>query len=191
MVGVAPHSPFDVHGFGELFADKIKNAMRNWHGLQVLDVGTGSAANAIFLAELVGAKGRVYSVDPSQEILDKATATIKEKGLSERIKLVQGKAESLPLDDCTFDAIVTLMTLHHLEDIGRAFEQFNRLLKKNGIYIAIEWTSKASAFIPHPAADFISAEEARMRLEGAAFKITDFEQSDYSFFVRAQKKEED
>jgi ubiquinone/menaquinone biosynthesis C-methylase UbiE len=104
---------------------------------------------------------------------------------------VQGKAESLPLDDSSFDAIVTLMTLHHLEDIGKAFGQFSRVLKRSGTYVAIEWTSKASAFIPHPASDFLSADEVRGKLETAAFKITDFEQSEYSFFVRAQKREGD
>jgi ubiquinone/menaquinone biosynthesis C-methylase UbiE len=188
MVGGAPHSPFDIHGFGEFFADKIKGAMKDWIGLQVLDIGTGSAANAIYLAELVGAKGKVYSVDPSSEILQNATRIINEKGLQKRIKLVEGKAESLPLENSFFDALVTLMTLHHLENLDRAFEEFSRVLKKNGVYTVIEWTSKASAFIPHPSADFLSMKQVRGKLENAGFNITDLEQSDYSFFIKAQKK---
>jgi ubiquinone/menaquinone biosynthesis C-methylase UbiE len=189
MVGGAPHSPFDIHGFGEFFAEKIKGAMKDWSELQVLDVGTGSAANAIYLAGLVGAKGKVYSVDPSREILQNATRMIKEKGLSKRIKLVEAKAENLPLENSSFDAIVTLMALHHLEDTNKAFQEFSRVLKANGIYVVVEWTSKASAFIPHPATDFLSLEKVRKMLERTDLEVVDFEQSDYSFFAKAQKKE--
>ncbi len=189
MIGVTPHSPFDMHGFGEFFAEKIKGAMKDWSELQVLDVGTGSAANAIYLAGLVGAKGKVYSVDPSREILQNATRIIKEKGLSKRIKLVEAKAESLPLENSSFDAIVTLMSLHHLENLDKAFQEFSRVLKANGMYVLVEWTAKASAFIHHLAADFLSLEQVRMMLEHTGLEVVESEQSDYSFFVKAQKKE--
>jgi ubiquinone/menaquinone biosynthesis C-methylase UbiE len=191
MAGGAPHSPYDMHGFGEFFANKIKDAMKNWNGLQALDVGTGSAANAIYLSELVGAKGKVYSVDPSREILQNAARIIAEKKLSKRIELVEGKAEKLPLDDSSFDVIVTLMTLHHLENTDKAFQEFSRVLNRDGAYLAVEWTSKASAFIPHPSADFLSMEEVRRKLENARFNVTDLEQSNYSFFIKAQKKGEE
>jgi ubiquinone/menaquinone biosynthesis C-methylase UbiE len=189
MTGGAPHSPFDMHGLGEFFAEKIKGAMKNWSGLKALDVGTGSAANAIYLAELVGEKGLVYSVDPSKEILRNATRIIEEKGLSRRVKLVQGKAEKLPLENTSFDVIVTLMALHHLEDTDKAFREFERVLNSDGTYVAVEWTSKASAFIPHPAADFLSLEQVRKKLENADFDVVDFEQSEYSFFLKSQKKQ--
>jgi ubiquinone/menaquinone biosynthesis C-methylase UbiE len=189
MAGGTPHSPFDLRGFGEFFANKIKSAMKDWSGLQVLDVGTGSAANAIYLAELVGTKGKVYSVDPSREILQNATRIIKEKGLSKRIKLVEGKAENLPLEDSSFDATVTLMALHHLENAGNAFQEFSRVLKASGVYVVVEWTAKASAFIPHPAADFLSLEKVRSMIERTDLEVVDSEQSDYSFFAKAQKKE--
>jgi ubiquinone/menaquinone biosynthesis C-methylase UbiE len=189
MTGGAPHSPFDIHGFGEFFANKIRSAMRDWNGLQVLDVGTGSAANAIYLAELVGPKGKVYSVDPSEEILQNAIKIIEEKGLSKRIKLVKGKAENLPLEKSSFDAIITLMTLHHLENVDKAFQEFGRVLKANGVYVLVEWTAKASTFIPHPAADFLSFEKVRRSLEQTGLEVVDFEQSDYSFFAKTQKKE--
>jgi ubiquinone/menaquinone biosynthesis C-methylase UbiE len=189
MVGVAPHSPFDVYGFGEFFAEKIKGAIEDWSELQVLDVGTGSAANAIYLAGLVGVKGKVYSVDPSREILQNATKIIKEKKLSKHIKLVEAKAENLPLENSSFDAIVTLMALHHLENADKAFQEFSRVLKANGIYVVVEWTVKASAFIPHPPSDFLSLEKVQRMLERTNFEVVDFEQSDYSFFAKAQKKE--
>ena len=188
MVGGVPHSPLDLQGFGTMFSDEIKRGVKSWHGLKVLDVGTGSAGNAIFLAGLVGEAGKVYSVDPSREILERAAQIIEKKGFSKRIKLVEGKAENLPLDDSSFNMIVTLMALHHLEDIDKAFQEFNRVMNKDGTYLAIEWSVKASAFIPHPAADFLSLEQVRSKLRAHGFDITDSNQSEYYFSVKSKKK---
>lgn len=188
MVGGAPHSPLELSGFGELFAAEIKSAVKNWGGLQVLDVGTGSAGNAVYLAELVGETGKVYSVDPSSEILRSAALVIKKKGFQKRVKLVEGKAENLPLEDSLFDIVVTLMALHHLQDVDQAFQEFKRVLNKDGTYVAVEWTPKASAFIPHPAADFLSLEQVRSKLEEHNFDVIDSKQSEFHFSIKAQKK---
>jgi ubiquinone/menaquinone biosynthesis C-methylase UbiE len=101
---------------------------------------------------------------------------------------VEGKAENLPFEESSFDVIVTLMALHHLENIDKAFQEFSRVLNKDGAYVVVEWSSKASAFIPHPATDFLSLEQMRRKLENGDFKVVDFEQSDYSFFIKSQKK---
>jgi ubiquinone/menaquinone biosynthesis C-methylase UbiE len=189
MIGVMPHSPLDMSGFGALFASEIKDAMKNWRGLQVLDVGTGSAGNAVYLAQLVEETGMVYTVDPSSEILENAARIVKQKGLSKRVRLVEGKAESLPLGDSFFDAVVTLMALHHIQDTDRGFQEFNRVLKNDGTYVTVEWTSKASEFIPHPAADFLSADEVRSKLEDHGFAVIDSKQSEYYFYIKSQKKQ--
>ncbi|WXG46632.1 MAG: class I SAM-dependent methyltransferase [Candidatus Atabeyarchaeum deiterrae] len=188
MTGGAPHSPYSIHGLGKLFADRIKGSVEDWNELRVLDVGTGSAANAIFLAELVGIRGKVYSIDPSKEVLQNAGKTIKAKGLSKRIKLSEGEAENIPLESSFFDVVVTLMALHHLKSLGKAIKEFGRVLEEKGVFVAVEWTTKASEFIPHPKTDFISPELAKKLLVENGFDITDFEESGYYFFIKAQKR---
>jgi SAM-dependent methyltransferase len=50
-------------------------------------------------------------------------------------RFITGSPLDLPLEHATFDAIVSLETLEHLEDPARAVAEFRRVLKPNGVLI--------------------------------------------------------
>ncbi|MBC7093708.1 tRNA (adenine-N1)-methyltransferase [Candidatus Bipolaricaulota bacterium] len=55
-------------------------------GMRVLEMGTGSGAFTILLAQLVGPEGRVYTFDRREEFLENALANIARAGLASRVE---------------------------------------------------------------------------------------------------------
>jgi SAM-dependent methyltransferase len=91
-----------------------------------LDVGCGTGA----LAErLAGAGYEVTGVDPSQGMLDV---------LSERapaISAVHGSGTALPFEDCSFDVVLTVATLHHIAEpdaVRRTLAEMVRVTRPGG-----------------------------------------------------------
>lgn len=55
-------------------------------GARVVEMGTGSGAFTIFLAQLVGPDGRVYTFDRREDFLENALFNLERAGLSERVE---------------------------------------------------------------------------------------------------------
>ncbi|MGC9529920.1 MAG: tRNA (adenine-N1)-methyltransferase [Candidatus Bipolaricaulaceae bacterium] len=69
-------------------------------GAQVLEMGTGSGAFTILLAQLVGDQGRVYTFDRRRDFLDHAWANITRHGLAHRVVARQLEAgEEFPVQN--------------------------------------------------------------------------------------------
>lgn len=72
-------------------------------GDRVLEVGTGSGYHAAVLAELVGPKGTVVSVEFVPELAEKARVTLERAGYRDRVEVhtgdgAQGVPEAAPFD---------------------------------------------------------------------------------------------
>ena len=61
-------------------------------GMRVLEIGSGGY-NAALLAEVVGAEGRVVSVDIDADIVDRARELLQETGYGDRVQVLQADAE--------------------------------------------------------------------------------------------------
>ena len=84
-------------------------------GMGLLDVGCGPASVTADLAELV-APGRVVGLDASPAVLDIARALLAERGLRDRVELMEGDVFALPFDDDTFDVVHAHQLLQHVAD---------------------------------------------------------------------------
>lgn len=74
-------------------------------GMTVLEIGSGGL-NAAYVAEIVGAEGRVVSVDIDPDVIDRAAKLLDEAGYSSRVRvLVADAGHGVPGED-TFDAII-------------------------------------------------------------------------------------
>lgn len=91
-------------------------------GRRTLDVGCGTGAFAVALAER---GGKVWGVDVSPEMLVEA----QEKETRARFK--QAAAEALPFKDGWFERVVMRLSLHHL-DRPRALREAARVLAPGG-----------------------------------------------------------
>ncbi|HIQ00179.1 TPA: tRNA (adenine-N1)-methyltransferase [Candidatus Bipolaricaulota bacterium] len=69
-------------------------------GARVIEMGTGSGAFTIVLAQLVGREGRVYTFDRRQDFLENALANLERYGLRERVEAQLLEAgQPFPEDD--------------------------------------------------------------------------------------------
>lgn len=119
-----------VHAQGEdlmqiagLFADLPQT--------QVLDLGCGAGHVSFQVAPHVAA---VTAYDLSAQMLQVVAASAAERGL-DNIAVQQGRAESLPFADASFDAVVSRYSAHHWQDLDQALREVRRVLKPGGIAV--------------------------------------------------------
>ncbi len=93
-------------------------------GDRVLEVGCGTG---LLTAELSRTGAKVFSLDISLELLRKA----KEKCGDKRIVFFCSSAYELGFKDKSFDHVIGMSVLHHL-DIDKALKEFSRVLKDGG-----------------------------------------------------------
>jgi ubiquinone/menaquinone biosynthesis C-methylase UbiE/uncharacterized protein (DUF1330 family) len=95
-------------------------------GQRVVDVGCGTGVLAMAAADRVGPQGTVVGIDPNEGML----AVARRK--STRIDWREGRAESLPLPDESFDAVVSQFALMFFEDRVGALREMMRVLRPGG-----------------------------------------------------------
>lgn len=91
--------------------------------LRILDVGAGTGATSKALERY----GRVLAVDMSAE----AVATARRRGLD----VARMDATRLAVPDATFDLVVVLDVIEHLEDDAAAVLELRRVLKPGGVLL--------------------------------------------------------
>jgi demethylmenaquinone methyltransferase/2-methoxy-6-polyprenyl-1,4-benzoquinol methylase len=106
-------------------------------GMKILDVGCGTGLVAREAVAIVGDTGDVVGVDPSRCMRERAA-------MLGQFEVLEGVAESLPIGDGQFDAITMGYALRHVDDLGRAFAEFRRVLAPRGRVILLEITPPKS-----------------------------------------------
>ena len=104
-------------------------ALANLTGKEnVLDAGGGTGRVSQFL---VGMAGQIVVADQSYEMLQQARR-------KEKLWLVCSETEDLPLANNTFDRIIMVDALHHVENQGKTTQELWRILKPGGCIIIEE-----------------------------------------------------
>jgi len=106
-------------------------------GDTVLDVATGTGAVAIEIAKRTGA--RVVGLDQSPEMLAHARARIDRTGLGDRIELLEGRAETLPFADGSFDALSFTYLLRYVADPAATMRELARVVRPGGVVASLEF----------------------------------------------------
>jgi len=107
-------------------------------GQVVWDIGCGGGAMTSYLAKVVGARGRVYAIDKSEELLEIARAKIKSEGL-ENVTFIQGDIRSQKdLSMGTADLIYMRFVLTHVKDPEVVINIGKNLLKDGGVALSQE-----------------------------------------------------
>ncbi|MCU0949977.1 MAG: class I SAM-dependent methyltransferase [Burkholderiaceae bacterium] len=107
-------------------------------GMRVLDVGTGTGLTAAQAVTLIGDPALLTGVDPSPGMLANAR-------LPAGVRVLEGRAEQLPVDAAQYDFLSMGFALRHVSDLARVFGEFHRALKPGGRVCVLEITRPRSA----------------------------------------------
>lgn len=102
-------------------------------GQLVLDIGARDASGALRLAQAHGL--RAVALDPVPLHCERARQGVAENGLADRIEVVEGSIESLPLDDASADWIWCRDVLVHV-DARSGLAECARVLRPGGAMVA-------------------------------------------------------
>jgi ubiquinone/menaquinone biosynthesis C-methylase UbiE len=100
---------------------------------RVLEIGIGSGLNLPFYSSNAR---QVIGLDPSPKLL--AMARRASRSDSRSVELIEGSAESVPLEDASADTVVTTWTLCSIPDAPRALRDMRRVLRPGGRLLFVE-----------------------------------------------------
>lgn len=103
-------------------------------GCRVLDVGSGSGAKAMFYARQ-GARD-VVGLDLNLQLVERARSASVQRADSQEgstaPRFVVGDAAAMPFSDDTFDAVIAVHTLEHVDDPWRTLNECARVVRRGG-----------------------------------------------------------
>jgi len=106
-------------------------------GDRILDVATGTGAVAIELARHTGA--HIVGIDQRPQMLAVARERVARAGLSSRVELVEGRAESLPFADGSFSALSFTYLLRYVVDPAATMRELARVVRLGGVVASLEF----------------------------------------------------
>lgn len=106
-------------------------------GMTAIDIGCGMGYFSLGMARLVGAKGRVISVDLQQKMLDKLKNRAEHTGIADRISVHLCKQDTLGVSE-EVDFVLTFWMVHEVPSVKLFFEQIHSILHANGKWLLAE-----------------------------------------------------
>jgi demethylmenaquinone methyltransferase/2-methoxy-6-polyprenyl-1,4-benzoquinol methylase len=114
-------------------------------GEKVLEIGFGTGHSLVTLAQAVGAKGKVFGLDLSDQMVKLAKASLAKAGLLERAQLRCGDAVRLPYHDRSIDAVFMSFTLELFDtpEIPKVLRECKRVLRPGGRIVVVGMSKDA------------------------------------------------
>jgi SAM-dependent methyltransferase len=100
-------------------------------GEVVLDLGSGGGTDVLLSARRVGASGRAYGLDITDEMLELARSHQAEAGIT-NAEFLQGHMEAIPLPDASVDVVLSNCVIALAVDKGRVFSEAFRVHRPCG-----------------------------------------------------------
>lgn len=106
-------------------------------GETMLDLGAGMGPAALAAARRVG-NGRVFALDPSPLMRGIMRFRRRTAGLVDRLSIMKGKAEEIPLDDASVNGAWSINCVHHWGDDEVACTELGRVMKPDGRLLLLD-----------------------------------------------------
>jgi len=100
-------------------------------GEVVLDLGSGGGIDVLLSAKRVGAKGKAYGLDMTDEMLALARANQAKAGAT-NVEFLKGEIENIPLPSAAVDVIISNCVINLSADKSRVLKEAFRVLRPNG-----------------------------------------------------------
>lgn len=129
------YDAFFVPALFQQWAGPVCDAARISPGARVLDVACGTGVVTVEAAQRVGPTGAVVGLDVNEGML--AVARLK----APRLEWRHGRAEALPFETGTFDAVTSQFALMFFDDRPAALAEMLRVLRPGGRMAVAVWDS--------------------------------------------------
>lgn len=100
-------------------------------GEVVLDLGSGGGIDVLLSAQRVGATGKAYGLDMTDEMLALARENQRMSGV-ENVEFLKGEIENIPLPDGSVDVVISNCVINLSADKDRVLREAFRVLKPGG-----------------------------------------------------------
>jgi demethylmenaquinone methyltransferase/2-methoxy-6-polyprenyl-1,4-benzoquinol methylase len=104
---------------------------------RVLDVATGPAGVALAIARHSPAS--IVGVDLSLPMLAQGLRNVREAERDAQVRLLAARAEQLPFDDASFDAVSFAYLLRYVDDPGATVAEMARVLRPGGTLTGLDF----------------------------------------------------
>jgi ubiquinone/menaquinone biosynthesis C-methylase UbiE len=147
-------------------------------GEVVLDLGSGGGIDVLLSARRVGAAGKAYGVDMTDEMLELARRNQREAGV-ENVEFLKGTIEDVPLPEDSVDLIISNCVINLSADKPSVFREAARVLRPGGRFAVTdivadadmnEETRRDMAQWTGCIAGALTEEDFRDQLEAAGFE---------------------
>jgi len=103
-------------------------------GEHVMEVGCGTGHSVVALAKAVGAGGKAYGVDLSENMVDITRALADDEGVGDHVEVHRADATELPIEDASLDGLFMSFTLELFDtpEIPVVLAEAGRVLKPGG-----------------------------------------------------------
>ncbi|MCI0634039.1 MAG: arsenite methyltransferase [Actinobacteria bacterium] len=150
-------------------------------GETVLDLGSGGGIDVILSARRVGATGKAFGIDMTDEMLELARRNAAEAGV-DNVEFLKGYIEAVPLPDRSVDVVISNCVINLSADKPKVFAEMHRVLRPGG-RIGVSDVVSSDELTPEQRADrgsyvgcvagALSFAEYRAELERAGFEDID------------------
>jgi SAM-dependent methyltransferase len=100
-------------------------------GEVVLDLGSGGGIDVLLSARRVGATGKAYGLDMTDEMLDLANRNAREAG-AENVEFLKGQIEAIPLPGESVDVVISNCVINLSTDKPAVIAEAFRVLRPGG-----------------------------------------------------------
>lgn len=126
LAKLPPEAVESFAGVGYPFAANVIKS-----GDVVLDIGSGSGTDILYASLKVGPEGRVYGLDFTPAMIEKARRNIAAMKLG-NVVILEGEATDIPLPDASVDVVTSNGVLNLVPNKSAAFREILRVLRPGG-----------------------------------------------------------
>lgn len=132
----------ELPGWSAPFGLKLLDSIDYRRGITALDIGFGTGFPLTEIAMRLGETATVYGIDPWSEAIERAKRKIALYRIG-NIRLIEGYAESIPLQENTVDLITSNNGINNTGDIDGVFAECSRVIKTGGQFLQtmnLDWS---------------------------------------------------
>lgn len=168
------------------FAENIVISLKENENMEAMEFGSGTGQVSLFLHEYFK---NIYLIDSSEGMIEVLKKNIHERGIRNMKAICKDiLREDVNIDG--LDVIYTLMTLHHIEEIDRILEIFNKHMKPGAFLFIGDLEKEDGSFHDH-SQNFKGHHGFEKEKLVSLLEAKGFRQIEYRNFFQLTKKFED